>query len=63
MSHGKRTIASSTSNAPAAQPIRDPIRAAQLPVPVIRAGVPAKNAERRDGPLRRTGDHAGLMLR
>ncbi len=41
----------------------DPIRAAQLPVPVIRAGVPAKDAERPDGSLRRTGEHAGLILR
>jgi DeoR/GlpR family transcriptional regulator of sugar metabolism len=41
----------------------DPIRAAQLPVPVIRAGVPAKDAGRREGWRRRTGDHAGLILR
>lgn len=38
----------------------DPIRAAQLPVPVIRAGVPAKDAERRASTRR---GHAGLILR
>lgn len=32
----------------------DPIRAAQLPVPVIRAGVPARDTGRREGFLRRT---------
>ena len=31
-----------------ADDLLDPIRAAQLPVPVIRAGVPAKDTERRD---------------